>query len=258
MIEKSHLDRGRNSRTRGFTLAELLLVTAIVGLLAALLLSALAVAKKKARLIQCINCQKQWALAVRLYVDDHDGWIPREGIHSNGSVYWNNWAQVKDSASADVWYNALAKQYLGKKPASSYAHPTNRLSFYKSKSFFHCAGARFPKSDLDIIAMFSIAMNSQLIEPLNSTIKFERICKPSQTPIFLDNLLEEEKPMPQQAGDNLGQPAAFANRFAGRRHGRSGVIAFADGNVRAMRGKDVVSTNGWAIFPERDVVWYPE
>ena len=106
-----------------------------------------------------------------------------------------------------------------------------------------------------------MAMNSQLINPPNvGTVQFSRIPDTARTVLFLDNLLEDEKPVvPQQAADNLGQPSAYANRFAGRRHGRGGTLAFADGHTEVLPGEKVVETQGfnagWAILPPVDVLW---
>lgn len=55
---------------RAFTLIELLTVIAILGILASLLLSALASAKKKSRIAICTSNLHQVSLAVNMYVDD--------------------------------------------------------------------------------------------------------------------------------------------------------------------------------------------
>ena len=185
---------------------------------------------------------------------------------ADGQVFRNNWAQVQNPASKDVWYNILPEAYLDLKPASSYALPSNRLAFYERNSFFHCPSARFPKPAHDVgyqMALFSVAMNSQLINPPDRSILFSRVKNTAQTVLFLDNLLEDEKPVvPQQAQDQLGQPSAYANRFAGRRHGRSGNLGFADGHADTLLGEKVVETHGlragWAITPPVEVLWEGE
>ena len=60
----------------GFTLIDLLVVIAIIAILAALLLPALAGAKKKAQGIACLSNMKQLQLAAILYGNGNDDYLP--------------------------------------------------------------------------------------------------------------------------------------------------------------------------------------
>ena len=66
----------KRRRICAFTLIELLVVIAIIGILAALLLPALAQAKAKALQVKCISNNKQVILAFRMYADENRDTYP--------------------------------------------------------------------------------------------------------------------------------------------------------------------------------------
>lgn len=237
----------------GFTLIELLVVIVIVGILAGLLLPALARGKSSARRIACANHLRQWALAQTLYAQDNEDNIARESFEPNG-VTINLWAQVRHALADDVWYNALPRQ-AGMPEAADFAPSAVRPDFYARGQLFHCPDARFPKkAEIEDIAYFSLAMNSKLILFPHSTLKLSLIQQPASTVFFLENRLPDEpKVDPDQTPFELGQPSAYANRFVVR-HQRRGNLAFADLHIEAKMGPEVVQ-HGLAAYPQISVVW---
>jgi prepilin-type N-terminal cleavage/methylation domain-containing protein len=100
---------GAKLRT-GFTLIELLVVVAVVGILAGILLPALAKAKEKAHRMACVSNLKQVGLAIQMYSDDNDDFLP-------GPVWAGATASYHKNASQElIWFIA---EELGATPPAS-------------------------------------------------------------------------------------------------------------------------------------------
>ena len=210
---------------RAFTLIELLVVIAIIGILAAMLLPALASAKEKGRSVQCAGNLRQWGLAYRLYADDNFDYLPRRG---------QGVQTLAEIDRPDDWFNALPG-YFGLATFQLMVS-NNATPAAHSPSVFICPTASNPGGTY----FLPYGMNMNLCPwNLPAATKYGEVVRPISVVAMGD------APGPYASTYPSVQPYSILARHAGRVN-----LLFLGGAVQSFAGAYVGCGKGDPGMPE--------
>ena len=117
------MPRNFSSRTRthhGFTLIELLVVIAIIAILAAILFPVFAQARAAARKASCTSNLKQVGMAILMYTQDYDDYIPFGACnHTTPTTFW--WDLLEPYVKSGTGPDGITP--TGRKAVSFYTCP---------------------------------------------------------------------------------------------------------------------------------------
>ena len=230
-VQKANSYQFNRSRI-AFTLIELLVVIAIIGILAAMLLPAMALAKTKAQGISCLNNLKQMQLCQVLYADDNSDRLVANWATSDPKLTWAGGDLRNALEATNVAYTTGALLGPYAKAASIYKCPGDRATAngvprVRSQSmniFFGGKGDGSPASGrVDTSTHYFFAKASSIVNPAGLWVLWDE-----NSGTVDDCLAVVDVSAAYQSSKVLvNSPASY--------HNKAGGLSFADGHAEIKR-----------------------
>jgi prepilin-type N-terminal cleavage/methylation domain-containing protein/prepilin-type processing-associated H-X9-DG protein len=216
----------KNGRVHAFTLIELLVSIAIIGILAGLLLSALARSKGKADQTACRNNFHQAGLAFQLYQEDFNDLFPAPGSKTEYGPQPEDW--IWWQFNRNVTNSPIAK-YIGNFNANIFTCPNDKTALALQSSRDTLVGDPYPFS----FSLTSFSLKDDVNRGMATLVTTSRQVYPFKlasvkNPSAKLMLVEEDR---ATLDDGRWVPS---NNPLCDRHGGKCDATFADGHVETV------------------------
>lgn len=185
----------------GFTLIELMVVIAIIGILAALLLPAIGKTKQRAKNAVCTSQLRQLGMATRMYADDFQGRLPAAELLPSLPVTPDH----PLPRIADVLASYLGKTGVTNTPGLVFKCPNDTVKRFEKEGSSYEWNVELNGRRMDEPAAAKIRIVKVVAEegkPVERTDETKELAFPPETtPLLLD--YEDFHPRPPKPGKNV-------------------------------------------------------
>ena len=222
---------------KGFSMVELLVVVAIIGTLASLVISSYGGILRKAKETKCISNLRQVGSGLMLYVSENDGTFPRATIKKN---------TPDNPLNADLMWSKLLGPYLPLQTTSLTA-PQNRVFVCPAANYDGYANSEISTTYASSSTLYAFDTATTLGSATSGPgRKLSTVEKPSQTIVVTEGKLAVGATSPacsstvrwDQAATDLGQGAPADAIYLDYRHGNKMNVVYGDGHIGTLLFKD--------------------